>query len=177
MNQLCYVDTETTGLDYRVHQPYEVCTWLENEREPLTHSLPHNLDNADPVALEIGRYHERGFQPWTSITDETKRRAWRCRDALTRRLTGVTVVAANPAFDTGMLSGFLGKAPWHHRTINISDVAMTIFDWDRPKGMSEVQAAVRELGYDVPAPDHTAEGDVRALRASYEALRQIRRSA
>lgn len=36
MSTLCFIDTETTGLDPRIHQPYEVCYWLEDQSQPTT---------------------------------------------------------------------------------------------------------------------------------------------
>lgn len=59
MTTLCFIDTETTGLDPRIHQPYEVCWWREDEDEPNTLRLPHTLEYADQQALNIGRYWER----------------------------------------------------------------------------------------------------------------------
>ena len=46
---LCFIDTETTGLDPRIHQPYEVCYWLEDD-DPRTMLLPHTLEHADGQA-------------------------------------------------------------------------------------------------------------------------------
>jgi hypothetical protein len=52
---------------------------------------------------------------------------------------------------------------------------MWVFGWDRPKGLADVATACRERGYEIPEPDHTAEGDVRTTRAVYEALRFLGR--
>lgn len=40
---LCFIDTETTGLDPNAHQAYEVCWWLETQSAPWTAVLPHTL--------------------------------------------------------------------------------------------------------------------------------------
>ena len=166
MTTLCFIDTETTGLDARIHQPYEVAWWREDEDKPRTRHLPHSLDYADGMALNIGGYFARGFEPFPS--------AGRTVTDLVTALRGVTLVGSNPAFDAAMLTRFIGAPVWHHRLINVAEGAMWLFDWDRPKGLADVTPALRDRGHDIPEPDHTAEADVRATRAVYEALRAER---
>lgn len=168
MTTLCFIDTETTGLDARIHQPYEVCYWLEDD-DPRTLHLPHSLDFADGMALKVGAYFERGFSPFP---DRGKTAA-----ELAYALTGVMLVGSNPAFDAAMLTRFVGAPVWHHRMIDVASAGMWVFDWDRPKGLADVASACRDRGHDIPEPDHTAEGDVRTTRAVYEALRAIRGAA
>ena len=171
MTTLAFIDTETTGLDARIHQPIEVCVWREDEDEPNTLRLPHTLDFAENAALRIGRYFERGFHPegeWTNGgTDQAH--------YLARTLHGATLVGSNPAFDAAMLTRFIGAPVWHHRLINVAEGAMWLFGWDRPKGLADVSAQLRDLGHDIPEPDHTAEQDVRVTRAVYYALREVGR--
>lgn len=164
---LCFIDTETTGLDPRIHQPYEVCYWREDEKDPESAWLPHSLLHADQQALKIGGYFDRGFRPESDRNDYWVQK-------LAHRLHGVTLVGSNPAFDAAMLTRFIGTAVWHHRLINVAEGAMWVFGWDRPRGLADVAAECRARGHDIPEPDHTAEGDVRATRAAYEALRAIR---
>lgn len=167
MTILCFIDTETTGLDPLAgHQAYEVSWWKENEIEPNTLQLGHTLDNADYFALSVGRYHERGFQPFPPEP--------RTLAMLANELRGVTLVGSNPAFDAAFLRHALGEAPWHHRLINVAEGGMWVFGWDRPKGLADVVAECRARGYEIPEADHTAEGDVRATAAVYRALRAIR---
>jgi hypothetical protein len=167
---LCFIDTETTGLDPRIHQPYEVCWWREDEREPSTLLLPHSLDYADGAALRIGGYFERRMQPFTD-PDEL------VRVELIARLRGVTLVGSNPAFDAAMLTRFIGAPVWHHRLIDVANAGMWVFGLSEPPGLASVANLCRDEGYEVPEPDHTAEGDVRTTRAVYEALRAIRGAA
>lgn len=169
---LAFIDTETTGLDARIHQPYEVCIWLEDWDLPETYDLPHDLTHADQQALNIGGYWEREQRPWSEVMiGQTARQTAR---KLIRHLRGVTLVGSNPAFDAAMLTRFIGAPVWHHRLINVAEGAMWLFDWDRPKGLSDVVLALRDRGHDIPEPDHTAEADVRATRAVYYALRAER---
>jgi hypothetical protein len=171
MTVLCFIDTETTGLNPAVHEAYEVCWWREDEPEPTTNVLPHWISTADPIALEIGGYHERAFKPGRRL--DRWANAMRLEDAL----EGVTLVGSNPSFDAAFIRRLLGRAPWHHRLINVAEGGMWTFGWDRPKGLADVAAECRARGYEIPEPDHTAEGDVRATRAVYEALRAIRETA
>ena len=167
MTTLCFIDTETTGLDARIHQPYEVCWWREDQPKPESAALPHSLNMADGAALRIGGYFDRDFRPETDRNDYWVQR-------LARDLNGVTLVGSNPAFDAAMLTRFIGTAVWHHRMINVADGAMWVFDLDRPPGLAQTVELLAGRGYEIPEPNHTAEGDVRTTRAVYEALRAIR---
>lgn len=166
MSVLCFIDTETTGLDPRIHQPWEVCVWLEHAAEPDVYDLAHNLTHADQQALKVGGYFEHNGHQITKGAVDPKRLAWILR--------GVTLVGSNPAFDAAMLTRYIGTAVWHHRMIDVAQAAMWVYGWDRPRGLKDVSDALREDHFDIPEPDHTAEGDVRTTRAVYEALRSIR---
>lgn len=169
MTVLCFLDTETTGLNPAVHMPWEVCWWIEGADEPRTELLPHVLDFADPVALDMNRYHEREIEPGWCVPER-----WQPVADLRVDLVGVTIVGSNPGFDMGMLAPLLRCQPWHYRPLNIADGAMWIFGWDRPKGLAAIVAELIDRGYDIPRPDHSAEADVRATRAAYYALRDLR---
>lgn len=167
MPDLCFIDTETTGLDARIHQPYEVCVWREDWDEPQTFYPGHTLEFADQMALKVGGYFDRDFRPTPDNSLSTP-------GSLAKYLNGVTLVGSNPAFDAAMLTGVIGAPVWHHRLINVAEGAMWLFGWNRPKGLADVSNELRILGFDIPGPDHTAEGDVRATRAVYYALRDVR---
>lgn len=167
MTVLCFVDTETTGLDPRIHQPYEVCIWREDWDAPNTYLLKHDLAHADGQALAIGNYFGRGFGCLSAEQGAEPRH-------IATLLHNTTLVGSNPAFDAAMLTRYIGNPVWHHRLVNVAEGGMWIFGWDRPKGLADVAAECRNRGYEIPEPDHTAEGDVRTTRAVYEALRAIR---
>lgn len=169
MTVLTVLDCETTGLNPHVHMPWEVSWWRDDADEPRTEILPHVLDHADPVALEIGRYHEREIEPgWTTLD------RWQAVADLRVDLVGVTIVGCNPGFDMGMLAPLLRCQPWKYRPVNVADGAMWVFGWPEPRGLDKIVAELIDRGYDVPMPDHSAEGDVRATRAAYYALRDLR---
>ena len=166
MTTLCFIDTETTGLDARIHQPYEVSWWREDEDQPRSAWLRHSLTHADQQALNIGGYWDR--KAYAAMDD-----GWMQTESprtLALVLEGMTLVGSNPAFDAAMLTRYIGAPVWHHRMIDVSAGAMWVLGWDRPKGLADVRQALAERGHDIPEPDHTAEGDVRTTRAVYEAL-------
>lgn len=167
MTPLAYVDTETTGLDARIHQPYEVCIWRANAPDPVTLWLPHTLEFANQESLLIGGYWDRGAEgPWEAADGGDS-----VTNLLIRLLRGATLVGSNPGFDAAMLTRFIGTQVWHHRHINVADGAMYLFGWDRPKGLDVIRTELVARGHVIPEPDHTAEGDVRCTRAVHYALR------
>lgn len=164
-SQLVFIDTETTGLDPRIHDAWEVCWWAEADEHPFTFLLPHSLEHADARALEVGGYWDRraGGDLNRTVHPMSVPR-------LTDVLRGATLVGANPAFDQAFLTKTIGTPVWHYRLIDVCTGAMWVYGWDRPRSLIDTAAALREDGIDIPEPDHTAEGDVRATRAVYDAL-------
>lgn len=169
LSPLGFIDCESTGLDPRIHQPWEVCVWREDAPEPTTLWLEHTLDYADPKALEINGYHRRGWQ--APKEGNTARRT------LATLLAGVTLVGSNPGFDAAMIRQFLGFEPWHHRMVDVSQGAMWVLGLERPPGLAKAGELLRDRGFEIPEADHTAEGDVRATRAVYYALGSLRDAA
>lgn len=58
---LVFLDTETTGLDPDFHELWEVAVIIRNDRGQTEYvwQLPVDLAQADPIALNIGRFHDR----------------------------------------------------------------------------------------------------------------------
>lgn len=162
-NDLVFLDTETTGLDPALHQIWEIA-WAIDDGPIESRVVTHSLQTADPKALEINGYWER-IDAWSINT--------RADHTLRAILDGATIVGSNPAFDAAFLRARWGVAPWHHRLIGVETMAMQEFGWDRPKGLKDVAGALRAINYDIPEPDHSAAGDVRTLRATYLALRDL----
>lgn len=77
MTTLAFVDTETTGLDDRRHEIWEVALILRDTDDesiylPFLWQLPVNLNKADPIALNIGKFHERRWsEKLDFLEDET----------------------------------------------------------------------------------------------------------
>lgn len=165
MNNLVFIDTETTGLDPQLHQAYEVA-WAVNDGPIHRLVLPHNLFGAVEDALKVGRYHDRHIQDEIHASAEQL-------DELRWDLAGSTLVGSNPAFDAGFLQPHFGPV-WHHRLINVAEGAMWVFNWTRPKGLADVVDELTKFGALIPKPDHTAAGDVEATRVVYNTLRILR---
>lgn len=161
-NPLIFLDTETTGLDPALHEVWEIAVAVD-EGEIRSYQLPHSLTTADPKALEINSYWSRFHGRGTDAYDLELREL----------LTGATVVGSNPAFDTAFLRTRWGVAPWHHRLIAVESMAFAVMRYDRPKGLAGVASDLRDLGRDIPEPDHTAAGDVATLRAVFHGLRAL----
>lgn len=161
--ELVYLDIETTGLNPDLHEVWEVAYAVEDE--PIqSFVLVHDLATADPQALELNGYYRRGWRVPNEDADME----------LKKVLAGNTVVGANPSFDTEFLRARWGTAPWHHRKIDVEVYAQAVFKWDRPKGLHDVYTYLKdEIGMWLPAPDHTAAGDVDTTRSVYRILRGL----
>lgn len=162
MNDLIFLDTETTGLESELHEVWEIA-WAINDSPIHTSVVPHSNLTADPKALEMNDYHERVKQEGAPLFDLRTKIA----------LTGNTIVGANPAFDAAFLRKRWGVAPWHYRMIDVESMALGILSYDRPKGLASIANDLAERGYSMPIPDHSAGKDVEVVREVYKALRQV----
>jgi DNA polymerase III alpha subunit (gram-positive type) len=164
MNDLIYLDTETTGLDPDKHEVWEIA-WAVNDGPIETHVLPHNIAMADPKALEMNGYWDRSplwFEPRPGHAHDLDIRTL---------LKGNTLVCANPTFDRMMLRKRWGYEPYHYRSIDVESMALLLFGYERPKGFADIAENLVRLGYPMPVPDHSAGKDVEVLREVYKALR------
>lgn len=163
MTDLIFLDTETTGLEYDKHEIWEIA-WAVNDGPIEERILVHSLKTADPKALDLNGYHVRfpeGARSKGPMTDLEVRNI----------LAGNTIVAANPTFDRIFMYLRWGHEPYHYRSIDVETMALTVFDWSRPRGLKDVAEELTQRRYDIPLPDHTAGKDVEVLRACYNALR------
>ena len=167
MTDLIFLDTETTGLDDRKHQVWEIA-WAVNDGTINTLVVDHDISTANPDSLDMNGYWERAgyFLP------ETARHELNLR----KRLKGNTLVCSNPPFDRGFLKSRWMEEPWHHRSVDISSFAMLVLGHDRPMGLARVAQDLRDMGYEIPNPDHSARGDVETLRACYMKLLHLGRA-
>ncbi len=185
---VCFVDTETTGLDPDRHQIWEVGLILPDGSEHEW-QLPVDLSRADPIALNIGRFHERrkpdywdGALGGTTLADP----AVFAYDFV--RLTrGLHLAGAVVSFDADRLWRLLranGECPmWHYHLIDVEALAA---GWlagrggkpadDRGYGADfrppwRSDALSLAVGIDADDFDrHTALGDARWAKAIYEAV-------
>ncbi|MER5902957.1 3'-5' exonuclease [Streptomyces mirabilis] len=137
---LAFIDTETTGLDPRKHDAWEIAVIL---RRPGVTDLEYlfqvrtSLAEADPKALEINQYEQRFAVPdgefaiaiSTATPDEVTplTEADLMHDLMTV-LDGAMLVGSNPAFDDRFLSKIFHEAGvtprWHYRTVDIATMAV-----------------------------------------------------
>lgn len=140
MSAIAFIDTETTGLDPRKHDVWEIAVIL---RRPGAADLEHlfqirtSLANADPKALEINRRAERFLVPdgqfaiqlpTASTPDTTTLTEADLMHDLMALLDGATLVGSNPAFDDRFLTKLFNEAGlpprWHYRTVDIATLAV-----------------------------------------------------
>lgn len=166
-----YLDTETTGLDPLKHEPWEIA-YAVDSGPVLSSFLPlDRFEDAVIEALVIGGFHRRFRAPDAADVLEFD-------DQLRAALDGATLVGANPAFDAAMLQYGLWEtddrpAPWHYRLLDVEAYAMGALGYSRPKGLNAVALDLVDRGHEIPAPDHTAAGDVATVRACHLALVHI----
>lgn len=162
MHIVC-VDIETTGLDPNVHEVWEIA-YARLEGDVYTGTVPHRGLTADPKALAMNGYHDNAIPSAPLDFDQEVRQA----------LTGNILLAANPAFDSAFLRkrwGLGAETPWHYRMIDIESMAFAVLHYDQPKGLKDIAADLRLIGYQIAAPTHRAWSDVVTLRECYKALR------
>lgn len=188
--KLIFVDTETTGLDVRKHHIWEVAVIV---REPglddveLLWQVRPDLTEAEPKALEIGRYEERFVVPdgWEAACVLDGKATFRLTlpeflTDLQDELRDGVLIGSNPAFDDRFLTALMQdhgmRTPWHYRP---DDVVAMAAGWlyahgetaalGRPWKSYEISEAVG-----VPRPTaeagHTALGDARWARDLYDAI-------
>lgn len=170
--RLVVVDTETTGLDVLRHDVLEIaCVDVDTHEEFYFVPVPPEgaFDRADPDALRINRYFERGVYEYRGGA-ETWYSLWRF-------LKGCTFAGSNPAFDSIMLlRGFHLTSQsarsktlpsWHHRLADLAAYAAPALGVSpsESKGLADVCKA---LG--VPPGDHTAKADARATADCFRIL-------
>lgn len=171
MSGVCFVDTETTGLDPDRHEIWEVGLITPDGTEHQWF-LQVDLGRADPVALGIGHFHERCPQPQRVTTRSGFASAFA---DLTR---GMHLAGAVVSFDEERLRKLLrssGACPeWHYHLIDVEALAvgwLCANKWtaDLPWSSDELTAL---LGLAVPGENerHTALGDARWAKRIYERI-------
>jgi hypothetical protein len=175
------IDTETTGLDRRAREVWDVGLVRRepdgSERE-WGAVVGEGLDlfGADPEALQVGRFYDRhpehgGTNDLPVLPEELVA----CEVA--RRLEGAHLVGAVPSFeDTGLfrlldrynLIPEDGSTPWHYHLVDVEALAAGALGLQPPWDSGELS---RALGVE-PAQfeRHSALGDARWALALYDAV-------
>lgn len=122
---VAFVDTETTGLDPERHEIWEVGLILPDGTEHEW-QLPVDLSRADPIALNIGRFHDRYKTTWADSYEDADWLREFAREfvALTR---GLHLAGAVVSFDAERLWQLLrnnGECPmWHYHLVDVEALA------------------------------------------------------
>ncbi len=186
--RLIFCDCETTGLDSDRHEVWEVGaivrewkppeiegagTWEEKEYHWF---LYVNLDKADLIALNIGRYFERHptMLAKSKPTDITNGTAF-AREFFKLSI-GAHIVGAVPDFDTRFLSRILKRnnllEAWHYHLVCVENLAAGKLGIEPPWKSDEI---FEKLGIDTSTEEyqkgkHTALGDARVVRDVYDKI-------
>lgn len=195
---LAFVDTETTGLDPRQHEVWEVALILRDSECVETErvwQIAVDLGRADPVALSIGRFYERSLQanPGLEVA-EGGRAAVTPAHAFAKEFAELThgahLVGAVPSFDDAFLKRLLRifhQCPgWHYHLVDVEAlaagaIAAEAFETRTGDAFVEQLAVAtppwnssdlsRAVGVDPDMfPKHTALGDARWAKAIFDAV-------
>lgn len=164
MTKLAFLDTETTGLDPRHHEIWEVgiiirdLNPLYGDPQDIAYAwqLRPDLDKANPKALEIGRYHERfsvrtdnmaatidveDGKPWTGYGSRSE-----AFIDIQQVLDGAHIVGAVPSFDDAFLKASFWplslRVTWHYHLIDVETLAVGWLEGDAAAARAEVDDSI-----------------------------------
>ena len=180
MTKLCFIDTETTGLDRRRRRIWDfACIVREEGQADVEHQffIEVSLRNADPFGLNIGHFWER-YPGWQVAGRRGARRdgllksPWDAAQTIMELTTGATWVGAVPSFDEESCEALLhraGRFPrWDYHLVDVETAAAALAGISPPWKNDVVN-----LAYNIqvaPEDRHTALGDARACRDLYDAV-------
>ena len=188
MSRLVFLDTETTGLDPREQEIWEIGAIVREDAatdEEFRWQIRPRIDDADPKALEIGRFHERFAVPEHAAAARLGaagpwyfyKSIYEMFSEVADVLQGAHLVGAVPSFDDAFLKEAFRihslKVGWHYHLCDVENLAVGYLaakdeplspPWD-----SEVLSL--KLGIDPSKYErHTALGDARWARDLYDAV-------
>lgn len=166
---LAFIDLETTGLNDRLDQIWEVGLILRGPGQDEEQHVTLHIDGITkemfhPDARRIGRFDERyGLDAQVLTRHQTAY-------ALAGWLADRHLVGANPAFDQGFLKDLFWKhelvPTWKHRLIDVETLVMQDLNMPAPMGLR--QSAEAEGVYFDPDHEHTAYGDALTAMKLYD---------
>lgn len=177
MTKLCFIDTETTGLDPDRHDIWEVGAII---REPNGDESAHHwflnvdLGTADPFALKVGGYHDRhpGAGPEWRASPKLISGPYQFAAEFAWLTRGAHLVGNVVSFDEERLRRLLqrsGACPeWHYHLIDVESMIAGKLGIVPPWSSKDLSVAigVDPLAYE----QHTALGDARWARDEYDAV-------
>jgi DNA polymerase III epsilon subunit-like protein len=178
-----FLDLETTGLDPRYYHIWEFAAIVRDEwgtpDEEHVFQLRPVLVDADPVALEKGRFKERFVVPdgIDAVKVMPDGGLWRMarHEALhdiQDLLRDAHIIGANPAFDDGFLKSLMRmhdrRIVWNYRLVCVENLVAGALKLPVPLSLRE-SAEAMGVKVDNDAR-HTALGDARLARDVYDAV-------
>ncbi|AOQ28913.1 DnaQ-like DNA polymerase III subunit [Mycobacterium phage SoSeph] len=193
--QLIVVDLETTGLhdDAAILEVAAVNLDTGATLSFVPHVSAEALSNAQPEALKLNRYYERGVFEQALTSNQTSDKYRELRDML----RGNVFAGSNPTFDSGLLARvkvqrempawtFALNPPvavpddyvtpfgrvWHHRLADLAVYAAGKLDIDLDD-LPGLDAVAERMGVPVIVERHTALGDAALTATLFEILRSM----
>lgn len=174
--RIVFLDTETSGLDPELHEVWEVGAIVRDEdQEDIEHHwfLPlFNFKNADPFALDIGKFWERYTWPDPQQYTRDYMSEW-CRMWM-QMTKGAYIVGAVPNFDVERLDNLCKRYDYrmfnHHHLVDVENLVAGKYGMAPPWKSDDLFAVVglntEEEVYQ--KGKHTALGDARVVRDVYD---------
>lgn len=175
MRDLIVVDCETTGLNPTIHKILEVAA-INTTTDEIIHFSPRidpsDLGIADPSAMQVNRYYERGA--WkTMLTGEASNEQYR---RLHDMVNGNTLAGCNPRFDADFLvqtaHPYFDPEPWHYRLADLSAYTAGALGIP-PNELIGLADICERLGVD-PGVAHSALDDAKATAECFQKLTAIK---
>lgn len=189
---ICFVDTETTGLDPDKHAIWEIGL-ITPDGEEHVWQFPVDEMTADPIALNIGRYWDRRWGTHNEINSvsaiyDAHKPASRRKNFpdegralkptpewgrwFREKTAGCHLAGAVVSFDEERLRRLLRSlgvlSRWHYHLVDVEALAAGALGQQPPWDSNELSLAV---GVDPEQFDrHTALGDARWAKAIYDAV-------
>lgn len=167
-----FIDTETLGLDPRIHRVWEVAAIVDGTEHLWYPALPYDAE-VDPVAAQISGFHERYAEVVTTPVPVFL-------DTFIELTAGRHLCGAVVSFDEERLRRLAwqwNRTPkWHYHLIDVEALAVgwlrCAAPWetfDLPWSSDDL---TKMLGLEPPSDEdrHTALGDARWAKAIYERI-------
>lgn len=176
---IIFLDTETTSLDRRTRQIWEIGWIKRTSNEDLERHMfiEVTLEYADIASLRIGDYFRRHPDPYRKMSviqfdGRGPKSPAVAAKILAEEFQGATIVGAVPSFDEESMAGLLystGYTPtWHYHLVDIESMAAGRLQVKPPWNFNTLLSAFG-LEY-VESERHTALGDARMVRDLYDAV-------
>jgi hypothetical protein len=195
--RIVFLDAETVHISPGPATIWELAVILRTEDgdEEYLWQIRPDLTNAEPGALKVGGYYERCTVAHLAVgqvqripvqSDECPCEkpamigSAQLAGNLAWTLAGAHIIAANPGFDAGHLTAFLranGECPaWDYHLTDLGSLVRGRFSTDSAGPVPlpwplKIREAAALAGVDADLYDtHTALGDVRLLRDTFDAV-------